>query len=174
MNVLNRLVLGAIGGVVATGPMTAAMILLHRRLPIGERYPLPPREITMKLAEKAGVDEELSKPTRTAATLVSHFGYGAAAGALYTAALDPRDAPFAKGLLCGLFVWSASYLGLLPAAGILSSATEHPGRRNALMIGAHLVWGVTLGAFVKLLAEENETVAPPPFSASPAPHRDAR
>ena len=35
-----RALLGAICGVVATGPMTAAMVLWHRRLPAGEKYPL--------------------------------------------------------------------------------------------------------------------------------------
>ena len=174
MDVLNRLLLGTIGGVVATGPMTVAMILLHRRLPFRERYPLPPREITMKIASKAGVAEELSAPAQTAATLLAHFGYGAAAGALYTGALNPRANPVAKGLLFGLFVWGASYLGLLPAAGVLSPATEHPGRRSALMIAAHLLWGATLGGFAKVLADEQETLAPTPLSSTVAPHLDVK
>ena len=172
MDSFNRLLLGAIGGIVATGPMTAAMILLHRRLPLAERYPLPPREITMKIASEAGVAGELSGSARTAVTLLSHFGYGAAAGALYAGALDPREAPLGKGFLFGLLVWAASYLGWLPAAGILSSATEHPGRRSALMIVAHLIWGMTLGAFVKVLADEQEPLTPSPFSSSAAPLRD--
>ena len=172
MNLLNRLLLGAIGGVVATGPMTVAMIMLHRRLPPAERYPLPPRDITVKLAKTAGLEGNLSAPARTATTLLSHFGYGAAAGAVYSSALNARAAPLPKGLLFGLVLWAASYLGWLPAAGILRPATEHPTRRNALMIGAHLVWGATLGAFVSLLTEEQETLAPKPFSTSAAPHRD--
>ena len=161
-----------IGGIVATGPMTVAMILLHRRLPLSERYPLPPREITMKLARKTGVDAELDAPARSALTMVSHFAYGAAAGALYTTALNGRHDPLPKGLLFGLFVWTASYLGWLPAAGILSPATEHPARRNGLMIAAHAVWGVVLGAFVSLLAEESESVGTKPFSTKNAPHHD--
>ena len=64
---------GLIAGIVATGPMTAAMILWHRRLPLDQRYPLPPREITGKIAEKAGVREELSESGESAATLLSHF-----------------------------------------------------------------------------------------------------
>jgi len=42
-------------------------------------------------------------------------------------------------------------LGMLPALGILHPATEHPARRNALMIGAHIVWGTTLGLAVEQL-----------------------
>jgi uncharacterized membrane protein YagU involved in acid resistance len=169
---LNRVLLGAISGVVATGPMTAAMILLHRRLPSREQYPLPPREVTMKLAREAGVDDSLSPPARSAATMLSHFGYGAAAGALYAGALDPRSHSLAKGLLFGLLVWTVSYLGWLPAAGILRPATEHPARRNALMIAAHLVWGIALGWFVALLAQESEAIQPKPFSQAAIPHGD--
>jgi hypothetical protein len=126
----------------------------------------------MKLARKTGVDDELDAPARSAVTIVSHFGYGAAAGGLYTTMFDARRDPLAKGVLFGLFVWIASYLGWLPAAGILSSATEHPARRNALMIAAHVVWGVALGAFVSLLAEESEGGAAEPFSTENAPHHD--
>ena len=49
-----------------------------------------------------------------------------------------------KGIAFGLGVWTASYLGLLPALGILKPATQHPLRRNLLMIGAHVVWGASL------------------------------
>jgi hypothetical protein len=44
-------------------------------------------------------------------------------------------------------VWAGSYLGLLPAAGILPSATRDYPERNAVMIGAHVVWGAALGYF---------------------------
>ncbi|HEY5813622.1 MAG TPA: hypothetical protein VIT23_13325, partial [Terrimicrobiaceae bacterium] len=69
---------GLIGGIVATGPMTVAMILWHRRLPAGQRYPLPPREIMGEIATKAGVRQELSESGESAATLFAHFGYGSA------------------------------------------------------------------------------------------------
>ncbi len=45
-----------------------------------------------------------------------------------------------------MVVWGVSYLGLLPGLGILSSAKDHPARRSALMIAAHLVWGWVLAA----------------------------
>jgi len=46
-----------------------------------------------------------------------------------------------KGILWGMIVWAGSYLGRFPAAGILKPATEHPARRDSMMIGAHVVWG---------------------------------
>lgn len=166
-------VIGLIAGVVATGPMTAAMILWHRRLPVAERYPLPPREITMKIARKTGVAENMSTETRSAATMLAHFAYGGATGAIYGAVSDEIPAPaLYKGVAFGLLVWTASYLGLLPGAGVLKVATEHPARRNALMIGAHVVFGAATGALTELLKDEAQGSGPQPFSTRWTPHRD--
>jgi uncharacterized membrane protein YagU involved in acid resistance len=155
---MNRILLGALAGLAATAPMTLAMKLMHEQLPREEQYPLPPRQVTEGLAEKAGVREQLGEDEREAATWVSHFAYGAGCGALYGALsggkLDER--PLAAGAGFGAAVWAASYLGWLPAAGILSPATEHPARRNALMIAAHLVWGATAAAALSGLAGESE------------------
>ena len=147
---MNRLLTGALAGVVATAPMTVVMEILHR-WPRPESEPLPPHQITLEIAEQAGVKPHLDEPSERIATiLVSHFGYGAGAGALYAplAARVPGH-PAVKGAAFGLLVWALSYLGWLPAAGILPPATENTPRRNALMITAHLVWGATTG----LLAE---------------------
>jgi uncharacterized membrane protein YagU involved in acid resistance len=155
---MNRILLGALAGLAATAPMTLAMKLMHEQLPREERYPLPPRQVTEGIAEKAGVNEQLGEEEREAATWVSHFAYGAACGALYGAlsgeGLDEH--PVVAGAGFGAAVWAASYLGWLPAAGILSPATEHPARRNALMIAAHLVWGATAAAALAGLAGERE------------------
>ncbi len=166
-------VIGLIGGVVATGPMTVAMILWHKRLPASERYPLPPREITMKLARSAGVAHEMSSEARSAATLIAHFGYGGAAGAIYGAVSDKIPAPtVVKGIAAGLVLWIGSYLGLLPGTGILKAATDHPARRNLLMIGSHLVWGTAMAAVTELLKEEAQGPGMQSFSTRMAPHRD--
>lgn len=155
---MNRILLGALAGLAATGPMTLAMKLMHEQLPRGERYPLPPRQITEELAEKAGVNEHLGDEERKAATWASHFAYGAACGALYGAVSGERcdERPVLAGVGFGLAVWAGSYLGWLPAAGVLSPATEHPARRNALMIAAHVVWGATTGAAVRGLSDGRE------------------
>ena len=156
--------------------MTVAMILWHRRLPAAERYPLPPREITEKVSRAAGVRHKIEEPTQSAATLMAHFGYGAAAGLLYAfLAGEVRAGALLKGIAFGLFVWSGSYLGLLPATGILEPATEHPPRRNLLMIGAHIVWGAVLGWLAKLFFEESQ---PAPgqhaFTVQRSPMRDVK
>ena len=153
---MNRILLGALAGLAATAPMTLAMKLMHEQLPREERYPLPPRQVTEGMAEKAGVNEALDEEEREAATWVSHFAYGTACGALYGALSGERvdSRPVLAGVGFGVAVWAGSYLGWLPAAGILSPATEHPARRNALMIAAHVVWGATTGAALAALADK--------------------
>ncbi|HEX2725772.1 MAG TPA: DUF6789 family protein [Beijerinckiaceae bacterium] len=154
MSTPHDILLGAAAGLAATGPMTAVMKALHTQLPPGEQYPLPPRQITMNVARTAGV-EPVRESDRKALTIASHFAYGAACGALYAGVADRLPGhPVAKGIGFGLAVWAGSYLGWLPAAGLLSPATEHPARRNALMIAAHVVWGATAGAAYSRMAEE--------------------
>jgi uncharacterized membrane protein YagU involved in acid resistance len=152
---MNRIVLGALAGLAATAPMSLAMKLMHEQLPPGEKYPLPPRQVAEGLAEAAGVNEHMDEDDREAATWASHFAYGAACGAAYGAlagGLKKHGALAGAGF--GVAVWAGSYLGWLPAAGIIRPATEHPPRRNALMITAHVVWGLTAGLVLESLADE--------------------
>jgi hypothetical protein len=154
------LVRGGLAGLLATAPMSVAMAIWHRWLPYHERGPLPPREITMEVARRAGVRSRLDEPQKRAATLVSHFSYGSAMGALYGALSSRTVRPgVATGALFGLGVWAGSYLGLLPALGILPPATRHPPRRNALMIAAHLVWGAAAGGISRALDIDEEQSA---------------
>jgi hypothetical protein len=159
--VLAELALGAAAGCLATVPMTWAMEVLHRRLPREERYPLPPRQITMRLVEEAGGEDQPDEPERRDLTLLAHFGMGTAAGALYglVAHRQPLPGPVA-GAGFGLAVWAGNYLGLLPALGILCPATEHPPRRTALMIAAHLVWGAVTGAILGAFSPGRRSSSP--------------
>ena len=56
-SITSRLIIGALAGLTATTAMTAAMRRLHRQLPARERYPLPPREITERLAPRVAGEE---------------------------------------------------------------------------------------------------------------------
>jgi len=171
MTTLLRLLLGFICGVAATGPMSAIMVAIHRRLPERERYPLPPREITTKALDRFGA-HATDPATRSALTWLAHFGYGGAAGALYaqtTPAGANQIAP--RGFLFGFLVWAVSYLGLLPGLGVLTPATEHPARRNILMIVAHLAWGLALASFYRTFASDI-TQQKAAFDMSLEPHRD--
>jgi uncharacterized membrane protein YagU involved in acid resistance len=171
MNLL-RLLLGVICGIVATGPMSAVMVLLHRRLPERERYPLPPREITTKAVAQVAEPASIDPTMRSALTWLAHFGYGGAAGALYAEAERrlPGTASL-RGPLFGLVVWAVSYFGLLPGLRVLTPVTEHPVRRSALMIVAHLVWGWCLATIYEVLFSDlrRESTA---FHTSRRPHHD--
>ena len=148
-----RLVIGGIAGFVATMAMTAAMRRLHARLPRRERYPLTPREI---------VDSALGDPPAAPdLTLVAHFAYGAACGALLAAA-DARPGRL-SGSLAGAGVWLGSYMGWIPAFGVLRPATDHSMRRNIVMLAAHFTWGWATAQGIRELAEARATI----FAAGP-------
>jgi hypothetical protein len=145
----SRLVIGAVAGFVGTMAMTSAMRRLHARLPASERYPLTPREI---------VDAAVDPPDEAAKdlTVAAHFVYGAGCGALLAVA-DERPSK-RIGAVTGVAIWLASYMGWIPALNLLKPATEHPARRNALMIAVHLVWGTATAAAMRELADARETI----------------
>jgi hypothetical protein len=155
---LRKLLQGALAGFIATAPMSLCMVMGWRLLPRREKYPLPPWLITEEIAERVGIEDDMSEPGLVGLTLLSHFGYGAMFGAVY--ALFQHQISLhssLKGILTGLAVWAGSYLGWLPAMGILRPATRHPWRRNLLMIVAHVVWGVSLGEGLQKLERDQQT-----------------
>jgi hypothetical protein len=158
LGLTSRLILGGIAGFVATLAMTSAMRRMHSKLPAKERYPLPPRELTDRVvAPPAGLAPEL--------TLAAHFAYGAGCGALL-AAVNPRMGRV-SGALAGGGIWLASYMGWIPAFGLLKPATAHPRRRSLVMLGAHFAWGWSTAEGMRELGKARTTN----FAAGPA--RDA-
>ncbi|HET9428732.1 MAG TPA: hypothetical protein VFO69_10270 [Allosphingosinicella sp.] len=149
MKLGSRLIVGAIAGVIGTMAMTSAMRRLHRRLPPEERYPLTPREII-----DSAVDPE-EEPGRDLTT-ISHFAYGAGCGALVAAANSRPGVR--EGAGAGVAIWLASYMGWIPAVGLLKPANRHPVRRNLLMIGVHLVWGAATALSIRELGAARQTI----------------
>ena len=148
---LGRILMGAAAGTAASIPMTMYCEYMHARLPGEPPRPLPPREIVEALAVKTGVSRELSERDVQNLALAGHFCYSAATGALF-GLLRPRGPArtVAAGALFGLGVWAASYLGWLPAAGLHQPIKYDPVARTGLMVGGHIVWGVTLGLIAAL------------------------
>jgi uncharacterized membrane protein YagU involved in acid resistance len=137
---------GSLAGFLATIPMTLFMLLTQRFLPPGQHYELPPEIIIQELTHRARQKHHMNKPGILGVTLVSHFGYGAISGGFY--ALIEKPVPLSspiKGMLFGLFAWAANYLGLLPLLNLGASGSKEPPPRNVMMIGAHIIWGLTLG-----------------------------
>lgn len=138
----------ALAGMIATLPMTLFMLFVQRFLPKWQHYDLPPEKITDELAERANVKKHLDKPKRVGVALTAHFGYGAAMGVLYPFFAKIASLPLIlRGIIFGLGVWAASYLGLLPALQMKAPATHLPLQRNVLMIVAHVIWGAALDVF---------------------------
>jgi putative membrane protein len=150
-----KIVQGAAAGLVATLPMTLFMISAWKRLPASEQYVLPPRQITRELIGSRRF-RRLGEGNKTLITLLLHFLYGAAAGSGY--GIVQENIPLSnsvKGPLAGMALWVGSYLGWLPAFGVLSPATQHPWRLNLLMIVAHLIWGLVLGTLAPVRSSKN-------------------
>lgn len=154
LSISSRLLIGAIAGFAGTLAMTAAMRRMHEKLPRAERYPLTPREIIDSTADAVdmALDNEAAKDVTTAA----HFLYGAASGALLGVA-NASLGPVAGGA-AGVGVWLCSYMGWIPAVGLLKPAADHPPRRNLLMLAAHVVWGVATAKAMRELVQARETI----------------
>src|SRR4051812_38764681 len=102
---------GAIAGFIATIPMTVAMGLMRRQLPWWERYQLPPGQIISNVIEQIGLRKHIDRSEHLGLTALSHFAYGATAGAIYIPLANYVKAPpVLKGIVIGLIVWTTSYL----------------------------------------------------------------
>jgi uncharacterized membrane protein YagU involved in acid resistance len=157
---VGRALAGVIGGTVATVPMTAAMEGWHALLPATQRYALPPRRIEDEITRRAGARWSLDESEHLGLTMLLHFGFGGAAGAVYGLVAErlPGPAPI-RGVGFGLAVWATSYLCGLPILDLERNAVREPAPRNAMMIAAHVVWGAALGmTFAKL--REGDGVKP--------------
>jgi uncharacterized membrane protein YagU involved in acid resistance len=152
-DLLTRAAAGAAAGFAATGPMTLIMAGVREALPKDDQHSLPPRIVTERAAQEAGVAHRVDEPEKKAATTAAHLGFGAAVGAVYGVVAPglPFD-PVLNGVAYGLGVWVSSYLGWLPAAGLHPPAHRESAGRNAMNVGAHVVWGAVLGLLTDQLA----------------------
>jgi uncharacterized membrane protein YagU involved in acid resistance len=140
---------GAAAGFAATVPMTVVMEALRAALPTEQHRRMPPREIVDRTIEKAvettGEGADLDRTDRVLLTAAAHFGFGAAAGALYGAAIASRRSSAFKGIAYGLAVWAVAYGVGLPSLGLHPAAPDDTTDRNEVLIASHAVWGATLG-----------------------------
>jgi uncharacterized membrane protein YagU involved in acid resistance len=134
---------GALAGFAATVPMTAVMWALDRGWPPTELR-LPPEQITRNLVRRSGLQRFFNEPQKEVASWVSHFGYGTATGMAYPITFERFPIRTrVKGPLYGALIWALSYLGWLPALGIMPRATRQSAWRNMALVGSHLVWGLS-------------------------------
>jgi hypothetical protein len=141
---LEAALVGSVAGTGATVAMSALMVAGRRS---GLMPSLPPQDIASELVERSPLEDEVHRRGRTILGWLLHFGFGAAAGALY-AVLRRRFGPALPGPAAGipyaLLVWALSYLGWVPALRFLPSALDDRPGRPLTMIAAHVVFGLLL------------------------------
>ena len=142
-------VVGAASGVAATVAMSALMVGAREA---GLMNELPPHHIADAAIERTPAAREADGDDRRRFGWLLHFGFGAAIGAAY-AVLRNRirtpGGPIVHGAGFALGVWAVSYLGWIPALGLMPPATDDEPGRPPTMIASHLVFGALLGTMVE-------------------------
>jgi uncharacterized membrane protein YagU involved in acid resistance len=138
---MGRIIRGAISGIGATVLMSLIMLAGKG---LGLVHEEPPRQITKRAEQAAGVHREDDAFGLT--WIVAHFGFGTACGVVYSIIrrLLPGG-PVVSGVLFGLLVWGVNYLGVLPALNLYPGPDEDRDSRTGVMIAAHAVYGASLG-----------------------------
>ena len=145
-----RAAIGGAAGAAATVGMSALMLGAQRAGLMGE---LPPKKVTEASLDAVGMTEHVDERATNVLTAAAHFGFGAAAGALF--AVVRRWLPVAVpagalGVVYGTLVWAVSYFGWVPALGIMPAPQDdRPGRPQSMLV-AHWVYGGTLGTIMGL------------------------
>jgi uncharacterized membrane protein YagU involved in acid resistance len=124
--------------------MSALMVGAKRAGFVGE---MPPETITATMLHRAGVGH--SGDQQDALATVLHFGFGAAAGAAFgVIAPKPLMVRVPAGMAYGAAIWGVSYMGWVPAFGIMPPADRDRRDRQAVMLAAHLIYGTALALFI--------------------------
>lgn len=141
---MSRFLRGAIAGAVATAPMSAVMIGAKQFGLIGE---LPPEKITANFLKRTPISPSEEHQDSLATAL--HFGFGSAAGALFGVIAPKRlIARIPLGMTYGAAIWGVSYMGWIPAFGIMPHAARDRRDRQMVMLAGHVVYGTALALLV--------------------------
>jgi uncharacterized membrane protein YagU involved in acid resistance len=153
---MNSLVRSGLAGFLATAPMTL-VIFVGRTLGL-LRTP-PPVQITAnvqrRLANDEGAPEDIPESVFQASWLLSHFGYGAGCGAIYSLLRPLLPCPLVlRGVAYGMAIWAVSYINLMPNLRLYPSVREDRLSRIAVMVAAHVVYGVALSGLERQLGRQ--------------------
>ena len=150
------IVRGFAGGLAATAAMSVVMLAAQKAGLTGR---LPPSKITDAMLAHVGVRPLVPSPAKKALTVLNHFAFGGACGALFglgqrlltgrgAGSQARAGAHVSAGLAFGTAVWAVSYAGWVPALGIMPSPkNDRPGRPTSMVI-AHWVYGAALAKLV--------------------------
>lgn len=135
---MKRVFRGAGAGTLATALMSTVMA---RQL--GHMGGMPPEKITAKALRRSGIRPSAAQ--QDALAILFHFGFGAAAGVAF-GVVAPRRliARVPMGMTYGAAIWGISYMGWVPALGIMPRADRDRRDRQAVMLAGHLIYGTAL------------------------------
>jgi hypothetical protein len=136
----------AASGAIATAAMSAVMITGDRVGLLGEP---PPTTVSRAALREAGVKHPSDAAGRMAP--LAHLLFGAQGGVAFGVVrrLMPGVPGGILGVLFGLGVYAVSYKGWIPALGILPPPEDDRPGRPAVMIAAHVVYGLALGWLIR-------------------------
>ena len=133
---------GFAAGALATVGMSAVMFAARRAGLLGR---MPPERITSHVLDRFRISRSRESQDLLAAIL--HIGFGGAAGAVFGVARRRVPVPgpgVLQGVVFGTAVWAVSYLGWVPALGIMPPPSrDRPGRPET-MVAAHWLYGALL------------------------------
>lgn len=147
---VGRLLGGAAAGVIATAAMSLVMLGAKRLGALGEA---PPRRIVRKLLGPLTP----SGRALDSAALASHFAFGGAMGAVFSA-LPARKRRASVGSIFGALVWAVNYAGVLPRLGLMPPARQDRPGRPTSMLAAHLAYGAVLGAVQRAMSRDTSSL----------------
>jgi hypothetical protein len=145
MGLLRTAAGGALGGFLATIPMTAVMVAGQRAAGYGR---LPPEALVTNAIDDAESLEDLDDVEVEATWRAAHLAAGAAFGVAYSLLFRPLTRILPRplsGALFALLVWRISYQNVAPALELMPPADSDDEARQKTNVAAHLVYGATLG-----------------------------
>jgi hypothetical protein len=101
------------------------MLTLHHLLPQKRKVPLEPHQVSQKLLAASDA-EPPTQEGKVAFTAASHFGYGAACGALRVSFRQLAGNQASRGPCYGIMIYAFSYAGRLPILGIPPPPQRRP------------------------------------------------
>jgi hypothetical protein len=141
---MSRIVRGALAGAAATAPMSAVLMGAKQLGYVGE---MPPEKITATALKRSGINA--SREHQDALSTALHFAFGSASGALFGVIAPKRlIARLPLGMAYGAGIWGVSYMGWVPAFGIMPHASRDRRDRQIVMLAGHLVYGTALALLV--------------------------
>lgn len=149
MELLRGAIRGALAGIPATFAMSIPMLAAKRFGLISKQAP---EQLMSETLARAGIHDPTGGRATDALAAASHVGFGVGAGAIYGAleTRRPRRMPAAvAGMAFGALVWAVSYMGWIPALGLMPAPDEDEPARPILMFGAHILFGAVLGKLVE-------------------------